>query len=49
MGVMSKGKKMNTTPPPPASGYLPPLVAKLDAFDIKAFPFGKEMVAMEKS
>lgn len=47
MGVMSKGKKMNT--PPPASGYLPPLVAKLDAFDIKAFPFGKEMVAMEKS
>ena len=48
MGVMGKGKKMNT-PPPPASGYLPPLVAKLDAFDIMAFPFRKEMVAMEKS
>lgn len=42
---MGKGKKMN----PPGSGYLSPLVAKLDAFNIKVFPFGEEMVAMEKS
>ena len=33
----------------PGSGYLPPLVAKLDAFKIKVFNFGSKMVGMEKN
>ena len=33
----------------PASGSLPSLDAKLDAFKIKAFTFGSKMVSMEKN
>lgn len=40
----AKKKKMNL----PGSRHLLPLLAKLDAFMIKAFPFGKEMVGNGK-